>query len=403
MFYNAQSIVDSVDGAFIFIIGFSVLMLALITAVMIWFAIRYARDRHPDAREIEGSLWVEIVWTVIPTIIVMAMFWYGYKGFVLMRTPPEDSMLVKCTGRMWSWHFEYENGKKSPELVVPLGKPVKVSITSADVLHSLFIPAFRIKEDAVPGMETMLWFSAEKTGEFDLYCTEYCGVAHSSMISKARVLEAAEFDKWLAEGAPGAQGDTSKGRTILEAKGCLGCHSTDGAVIVGPTFKGIWGKKSEVSTDGKKRIVTVDRDYIIKSVLSPNADQVEGFPPIMPALEGGLTEAEYDEVVTYFKALSGAGLDGRKLIEERGCLGCHTLDGTALVGPSLKGLMGSTRTVLSNGKERTVTADAAYIEQSILNPGADVVKGFDDIMPPQAGVMSDEELKAIVKLIDESK
>lgn len=290
-----------VDSAFLFITGISVALLVLVTALMLFFVFRYSRKRHPEPVEVEGNLTLEIVWTAIPSIIVLAMFYVGFTGFQFMRTPPGDAMTVKAVARMWSWVFEYENGAKSDVLKVPIGRPVKLAITSEDVLHGLFIPAFRVKEDAVPGMTTKLWFTANETGSYDLFCTEYCGQGHSAMITKTEVMKQEDFDKWYASYK--AEGEESKGLQILTEKGCIGCHSTDGSKKIGPTLKGIWGRKEAVVTNGTEREITVDEEYLKKSLLEPNADIVKGYPAIMPPQKGALTEQEIGALVDYLKKL----------------------------------------------------------------------------------------------------
>jgi len=291
----------SVDNVMFFIVGISVFMLVLITSLMIFFLIRYRRKKSPDAENIEGNLTLEIIWTVIPTILVLAMFYYGWIGFRTMRNPPENAMLVKVTARMWSWSFTYENGRKSGELNVPLNRPVKLIIHSEDVLHSLFIPAFRIKEDAVPGMETYLWFLPDKTGTYDLFCTEYCGTGHHSMISKVIVMSQEDFSKWYGEKE--AAGKAQDAVKIMENNGCLGCHTLDGTKRVGPSFKGMFGKEAEVITNGKEREVVVNEEYLRKSMLDPGADVVKGFPNIMPSQKGILRDEEINAIIEYIKKL----------------------------------------------------------------------------------------------------
>ncbi len=303
----------TVDNVFIFITAISLILLVLVTVTMIYFVFRYSRDKNPDPQDIEGNFLLEVAWTLIPTILVLAMFYYGYAGFKYMRTVPKNAMIIKVTARQWSWLFEYESGKKSSELTVPLGKPVKLVMTSKDVLHSLFIPAFRVKEDTVPGQETYLWFAADAEGSFDLFCAEYCGVAHSSMMSKVNVIPPEKFSRWLEEDAKVAKEETAegskkkvsgeKGASLVSEKGCIGCHSVDGSRLVGPSFKGIYNRKTTVITDGKEREVTSDEVYLRQSILNPGVDIVKGYPPIMPSLEGALTDGELEEMIEYLKTL----------------------------------------------------------------------------------------------------
>jgi len=291
-----------VDNVFFFIVAVSVVILSIVTFTMIFFLIKFNRKRNPVAKDIESNLPLEIIWITVPTILVMAMFYYGWSGFRIMRNPPEDAMPVKVSARQWAWSFTYENGQKSNELRVPLDKPVKLIITSEDVLHSLFIPAFRVKEDAVPGMETYLWFLPDRTGEYDLFCTEYCGVGHHAMVSKVIVMSQEEFAGWYGKKETFAAGGRDALK-IMEKKGCLVCHTTDGAKAVGPSFRGIFGKKETVITGGKERTVLVDEAYLRKSISAPNEDVVKGFPPVMPSQEGLLSDEEIENIINYIKGL----------------------------------------------------------------------------------------------------
>ncbi|MDX9905631.1 MAG: cytochrome c oxidase subunit II [Bacteroidales bacterium] len=299
---GASNFVHGVDLTFIIILGISLFFLVGITAVMIYFVIRYSRKRNPKATNIEGNTKLEILWTVIPLILVLVMFWFGWVGYQPMRKVPEGAIPVKAIGQMWSWSFEYPNGKKSAELVVPLNKPVKLDLFSRDVLHSLYIPAFRIKEDVVPGKNNYMWFTALELGEYDLYCAEYCGERHSYMLSKVKVLPEAEYESWLVQSDIPA--DEHPGLTVLKQNGCIACHSLDGSKIVGPSFKGIYGHEVEVITDGKERKIIVDDEYILKSIYEPNADVVKGFNPgLMISYKEQVKEEDVKKIIEYIKGL----------------------------------------------------------------------------------------------------
>ncbi len=185
-----------VDNVFLYILVVCVFLLGLITFLMVFFVIRYRRQKNPTPADIEGSTWLEITWTVIPTLLVLTMFYYGLTGFQFLKKVPEGAMVVKVIARQWSWLFEYENGIKDTELRVPVGKPVKLILTSQDVIHGFYAPAFRIKQDVVPGMETYLWFQPTETGTFDVMCSQYCGLEHSHMLTKIVVLPDDEFTQW---------------------------------------------------------------------------------------------------------------------------------------------------------------------------------------------------------------
>jgi cytochrome c oxidase subunit 2 len=307
------------DDTFFFILGVSVTLLALNTGVMLYFVYRFSRKRHPRAEEVQENVSLEVLWTVIPTILVLAMFYIGWKGFVYMRTAPPDAMVIKVTARQWSWTFDYANGKETNVLKVPVGKPIKLLITSADVLHSLFIPAYHIKEDAVPGRETHLWFLPDELGSYDLFCTEYCGVGHSSMITKVEVMPQKDFEDWYKGGQTAAEtrkhearehatlpqkaAPADEGAALMAAKGCLGCHTVDGSPKIGPSFKGLFGKKETVLHDGKEQEITVDEAFIHHKLLEPGDARIKGFPPIMPSQKGILTDKQIDEIIEHIKTL----------------------------------------------------------------------------------------------------
>jgi cytochrome c oxidase subunit 2 len=292
-----------VDSVFLYILIICISLLALVTFLMVYFVIRYRRGKHPQPADIEGSTWLEIVWTVIPTLIVLTMFYYGMTGFEFLKKVPEGAMVVKVIARQWSWLFQYEKGIQDAELRVPVGKPVKLILTSQDVIHGFYAPAFRIKQDAVPGMETYLWFQPTQSGTFDVMCSQYCGLEHSHMLSKIVVLPGEEFKKWYeaALSKVTAEKGVPRGEQLLQEKGCRACHTIDGTPLVGPTFKGLFGKEVTVLTGGKERTLLANENYIRDSILEPGKDVVRGFPPIMPQIK--LTEDEINRIISYLKEL----------------------------------------------------------------------------------------------------
>jgi cytochrome c oxidase subunit 2 len=291
-----------VDNVFLYILIICVFLLGLITFLMVYFVIRYRRERHPKPADIEGSTWLEITWTVIPTLIVLTMFYYGLTGFEFLKKVPEGAMVVKVIARQWSWLFQYENGLQDPELRVPVGKPVKLLLTSKDVIHGFYAPAFRIKQDAVPGMTNALWFQPTEVGTFDVLCSQYCGLEHSHMLTKIVVLPQEEFTKWyLSKKEQVAAKGPSPGFQLYQTKGCVACHSTDGSPRVGPTFKRLFGKKEKVISGGKVKTVVVDEAFIRKFILEPNVVHIEGYPPIMPKIS--MTDDELTALVDYIKSL----------------------------------------------------------------------------------------------------
>ena len=422
---------EAVDKAFYVIFGISGVALLGITVAMIYLAWRYSRKRYPvPLSQKDHNVWLEVTWTVIPTILVGIMFWYGWEGYLSLRRVPDNAIPVQGTARMWSWLFTYENGKTSDKLYVPVGQPVNVRLNSVDVLHAFYVPAFRVKRDTVPGMETYAWFVAEEPGSYDLFCAEYCGVAHSAMITTVEAIPAAEFAAWLEEKPVAAD----VGKALLQKHGCLGCHSVDGSPSVGPTFQGIGGRQVSITTNGEKQTLTTDRAYLEKSILDPNADIVEGYPPAMPPYAGRIPAEDMTGILDYLMASEGgegqadpaedekpsaqaapktasvekttdkqAGTPavpadpvtrGETLAGQNGCLGCHSTDGTRKVGPSFKGLIGSERTVTKDGQSVKLQADTDYLIRAIREPGAEVTEGYPAAMPPYPG-LSDDDIKAM--------
>ena len=281
-----------------FILWASIIIMLGITAFMVWCVIRFSKKRNPKPTHIHGSVKLEVLWTVLPTILAMYMFYIAFGGFDLMTTRPDDAMVVKATGLKWRWVFEYENGKKADRMVVPLDRAVVVELESRDVIHSFYVPAFRIKKDAVPGKNNWTWFQAEQLGEYTLFCAEYCGNDHSYMLSSVSVVEDAAFTEWL-----NTKDKTLSGSELLAAKGCVACHSLDGTPLVGPSFKGLFGKLETVLTDGAERQLTVDEAYIRKSVFDPAADIVKGYSNQMPSQTGLVSDEELDILIETIKEL----------------------------------------------------------------------------------------------------
>ncbi len=302
MFNEASNFVRGVDLSLFIILGISLIFLVGITAVMIYFVIRYRRSKNPKSENIEGNLKLEILWTVIPVILVLIMFYFGWAGFKPMRQIPSDAMLIKVTGQMWSWTFEYKNGKTSDSLVVPINKAIKLDMTSRDVLHSFYIPAFRIKEDVVPGKENFMWFKAQILGSYDIFCAEYCGQRHSYMLSKVVVVSEDNYTKWLNDTS--ALASASPGLEVIKRNACISCHSLDGTKLIGPSFKGLWGRKEIVIEGGKEVEITVDQKYLRNSVDNPDAQILKGFNKgLMQSYKDKISDEDMKALVEYFKTL----------------------------------------------------------------------------------------------------
>ncbi|MBN2596033.1 cytochrome c oxidase subunit II [Labilibaculum sp.] len=306
---DASNFVKGVDTSFEVILGIIFFFLIAITATMIYFVFRYRKERNPVATQIHGSVSLEILWTVIPTLLVMVMFYYGWMGYKPMKEVPDDAFVIKSVGRMWNWQFEYENGKKTDTLYVPLDRAVKLDLVALDVIHSLYIPSFRLKQDIVPGKKQMMWFIPGREGEFDLFCTEYCGLRHSSMQTSVIVMPQDKFDSWYIDTTETVPLITDKpgalGLIIVKKNGCLACHSLDGSKLVGPSWKGIFGKTETVITNGQTREVNVDTAYVINSIYNPNDDIVKGYSKgLMLSYKNELTEDDIDEIIEFMKTLS---------------------------------------------------------------------------------------------------
>jgi cytochrome c oxidase subunit 2 len=311
---QASSAAGRVDSVFLFILVLCAVFLFLITATLIYFVVKYNRKKHPKGEDIEGNAWLETVWTIIPTVLFLVMFVYGWTNFSYMREAPREAMVVEVTGRQWAWSFKYPNGRQTTELLLALDKPVKLELRSLDVIHGFFIPAFRIKEDVVPGKANFTWFVPIQLGSFDIECTVICGVSHANMLAKAVVVSVGDFEKWYFGDAdaplpgqavatePVAESSGDSAVKILRDRFCTSCHSSDGTPMVGPTFKGIYGGKRVVAdSSGMERETVADDDYLATAIQDPMAENLKGYPPVMP--ENPLTDADLQLVVEYIKSL----------------------------------------------------------------------------------------------------
>jgi len=307
---DASNFVSTYNLAFYSIAGISLLLLTGLTLLMIYFIFRYNKKKNKEAVQIEGNTKLEVIWTVIPVILVLAMFYFGWAGWNPMTKAPTDALNITSTARMWSFSFKYENGKVSPDLIIPVNTPVKINLVSLDVIHSLFIPAFRVKSDMIPGREKMMWFLPQREGEYDLYCAEYCGLQHSYMQANVKVLSKEDYTLWYTdtavvinvakESAPGAEG-----LKIMINQGCNACHSSDGTKIIGPSYLNLYGEKQVVIRDGKEVTVTVDDEYIKRAIFQPNSEIVKGYPrDLMQSYKESLSEDDIVKIIEYMKSLN---------------------------------------------------------------------------------------------------
>jgi cytochrome c oxidase subunit 2 len=308
---QASNFVAGVDLAFFIILGISILFLISLTVIMLVFIRKYRKEKHPEAIQNEGSNKLEALWTGIPLILVLVMFYFGWMGWKPMKNPPDDAMRVKAIARMWNFQFQYENGKITDSLYVPINEPVILDLVALDVLHSLYIPAFRVKEDMVPGQDKQMWFIPGTEGSYDLFCTEYCGLEHSYMFTGVTVMPKEEFETWIADTtAVAVVVDTEmsladQGFEVMRRNGCNACHSSDGTKLVGPSYLGYWGTMRKVTTGREEREVLFDEEYLRRSIYDPNADIAEGFNRgLMLSYEGMVSEEEVDLIIEYLKALN---------------------------------------------------------------------------------------------------
>ncbi|BCW98468.1 MAG: hypothetical protein KatS3mg024_1295 [Armatimonadota bacterium] len=368
----ASNTASHVDQVMMVILGISVVLFVGIMATMVFFVIKYSRKRQKTVANISHHTGLELVWTIIPVLIVLVMFWYGFVGYRVMRTGPDDALAVTITGRMWSWLYTYENGIQATDMLrIPAGEPVKLVITSADVIHSFYVPAFRVKWDAIPGRKTHYFITAEKTGTFDILCAEYCGLQHAYMLSKVQVMPKKEFEKWYAQNAPQQQ----KGEPAPAAAAVTQGAPAQAQAPAAPT--------QQVSTTPGANMAA-----------QPQTTSA------MPAAKTTSPPAASNAAASSNDAALVA--EGEKLMARYACSSCHSSDGSRIVGPTFKGLYGSSVTVLVDGKERTVRADEAYIERSIREPNAEIVKGYQPLMPGQPNLTA-EEVKAMIAYIKSLK
>jgi cytochrome c oxidase subunit II len=296
---RASTQAGNVDAFFIFLLIVSALMTALIFIAVIYFAARYRRRRGVLAEQIEGSIPLELTWSIIPFMVFMVIFIWGAVVYFKGRTPPRDSTEVYVVAKQWMWKLEHAEGQREiNELHVPVGRDVKLIMTSQDVIHSFFVPAFRMKQDVLPGRYTTAWFHATKPGVYHLFCSQYCGTQHSGMIGDIVVMDPAQYEAWMSGGATGPLSAT--GEKLFSELGCVTCHRTDNQGR-GPNLQGVFGKPVALA-DG--RTVTADENYIRECILDPAARRVKGFQPIMPTFQGLVSEEQVNALVAYVKSLS---------------------------------------------------------------------------------------------------
>jgi cytochrome c oxidase subunit 2 len=302
---RASTVAHHVDWLFNFILAISVFFFLLIVVLMVLFVIRYRRreGRHAEASP-SHNMALELTWTVIPVVLVVVIFFFGFKGFLDMTTAPANAYEILVDGQKWNWSFTYPNGYADSNLHVPVRRPVRLVMTSADVIHSLYVPAFRIKSDVVPGRYSKAWFEATEPGQYELFCAEYCGTSHSDMIAQVIVHPPGEFERWLEQASNFLETMTpvEAGLKLYQIRGCQQCHSVDGTAKTGPSLLGVFGH-SQALADGSS--IVADENYIRESILEPAVKVVAGYEPVMPTYQGRIKDEEITAIIEYLKSLSG--------------------------------------------------------------------------------------------------
>jgi cytochrome c oxidase subunit II len=302
---SASSMSWKVDAVYFYLSGVTLFFTLLISAILIFFVIRYRRRTpYEIPRPVAGSHKLETLWTIIPFIIAMTIFGWSAKVYFEQYSPPQNAIEIYVVGKQWMWKIQHSTGQREiNELHVPVGKKIKLIMTTEDVIHDFFVPAFRMKADVVPGKFTTQWFEATKTGKFHLFCAEYCGMNHSGMIGSVIVMEPREFDNWLS-GNTGTTTPAAAGQQLYQTLGCASCHGPNGEGGRGPTLLGLFGKETKLVGG---QTIRADEPYLRESILNPQSKLVEGFGPIMPTFQGQISEDQLVQLVAYIKSLQGTG------------------------------------------------------------------------------------------------
>lgn len=448
---QASDIAGQVDLIYLFLVGLSSLIALLILVLVVYFVVKYRRNADVDrSNPPVGNLKVEGAWIGVLFVLAMVAFLLGAWGYFELYAAPteEDGLDVYVVGRQWMWKFVHPTGQREiNELHVPVGRRVNLIMISQDVIHSFYVPAFRIKKDVLPARYTTISFEATRTGDFVLFCAEYCGTEHAEMLGQVVVMEQRQYQEWLrtrptdgdAEVIPerrvpaGPEPATlaEEGEQLFQQFGCVSCHQPDGTGV-GPSLVGVFGNPVELESG---EVVVADIQYVRDSIIEPNAQIVAGYPPIMPTYADQVTEEELLQLVEYIQALGteepeegpepeveeeeeteappeeatpaegttpqptpeaqAAVAAGEELFQQLGCAECHLPEGGG-TGPSLVGVFGS-QVELESGE--TITADEAYVRNSILNPNEHVVAGYEPVMPSFEGEVSEQELSNLVAYV----
>lgn len=298
---SASTVSGKVDALYFYLSGVTAFFTLLISGVLIFFVIKYRR-RMPNEipRPVAGSHKLETIWSVIPFMIAMSMFAWGAQIYFQNSRPPKNANEIYVVGKQWMWKIQHSTGQREiNELHVPVGRKIRLIMTSEDTIHDFFIPAFRIKADVLPGRYTTQWFEATKPGTYHLFCAEYCGMNHSGMIGSVIVMQPTEFDNWLS-GNASQQSPAVAGQQLFQSLGCVSCHGANGEGGRGPALAGLFGRKVFLTNN---QTVTADEAYIRESIENPQAKIVSGFNPIMPTFQGQVTPEQLIQIISFIKSL----------------------------------------------------------------------------------------------------
>jgi cytochrome c oxidase subunit 2 len=303
---SASTLSPEVDALFIAWSAVSLFFTLLIAGLILYFMVRYRRRSVDEVGQPErAALWLEIAWSAIPLVIALAMFVWGTRVFFKLYRPPADAVEYYSVGKQWMWKFQHPDGHREINaLHIPVGRPIKLKLTSEDVIHSFFVPAFRVKQDALPGRYTQVWFQATKPGTYHLFCAEYCGGEHSRMIGSIIALEPRQYEEWLA-GGPAGKSVVASGAELFNQLACQTCHvAAPNRPTRGPALKGLFGSQVKLASG---ETATADDNYIRESILNPTAKLVAGYDPIMPTYQGQVSEEQLLQLISYIKSLAGEG------------------------------------------------------------------------------------------------
>lgn len=297
---GASTMAGEIDSLYYLTYWISVVIFVGVIAAMAYFTIRYRRRSESYVPPVvHESRYLEIAMIIVPLILSMVVFTLGFKSYLKMNIAPPSSYVVEAVASQWKWDFTYPNGKAvTGELHVPEGRPVQIKMSSVDVLHSFFVPQFRVKQDVIPNRYTSVWFQATKADTFDVFCTEYCGLSHSGMLAKVIVHPADEFEDWLLEGDDRPLAE--QGQSLFVQNTCNVCHSVDGSRIIGPSMKGLFGS-TRTFADGTTRVA--DEDYIRQSIVDPGSEIVESYPNAMSTSFGSMRPDDVSKIIEYIKSL----------------------------------------------------------------------------------------------------